>query len=394
MGRKKIKQSSIDKRIEKIYNTPNQPGSYAGLSSVYHSVNRDKENKYIPKSRVLKWLKSNRSYSMYEVPRRKFKRRKVVVSGLGVQWQADLVDMRLSKDDKFDVVRQNQLKPEDQGKSKIPGATFFLSIIDVFSKFAYVRPLLTKEGINVTQAFEDIKKAGAKLPIKLQTDKGTEFRNSHFRSWCEKNGISHFHSEDDTMKGQIVERLNYEIEKKIHKYFAANLTVRWVDVVQELTESYNKTYNRNIGMAPSEVTYDNQHEVFQQLHPPEPLTIPKAQMRYKIGDYVRLAAKKGVFDRGYKSQWSPEVFTVADVQQTGNGQIVIYRVNDLNKEPIIGTFYYHELRAATKPGYIIDYVISTKGDKSLVKWLDRPDSSNSYVENKHLKKFANKDSLL
>ncbi len=58
--------------------------------------------------------------------------------------------------------------------------TFLLTSIDVFSKYAWARPLKNKTGKEVTKAFEFVLKEN-RMPQKLQTDKGIKFFNKHFQ---------------------------------------------------------------------------------------------------------------------------------------------------------------------------------------------------------------------
>ena len=75
-----------------------------------------------------------------------------MVYGIDQQFQADLVDMSA------------YAKENDNIK-------FIITIIDVFSKYAWTRVLRNKSACEVTKAFLSVLKEG-RVPIKLQTDKG------------------------------------------------------------------------------------------------------------------------------------------------------------------------------------------------------------------------------
>ena len=64
--------------------------------------------------------------------------------------------------------------------------------------------------------------------------------------------------------------------------------------------SYNNTFYRNIGMAPSEVNATNQEEVWQRLYGYESVGIPK----YRVGDCVRISNAKRQFKKGYMANWT------------------------------------------------------------------------------------------
>lgn len=123
-----------------------------------------------------------------------------MVSGIDDQWQADLVDVRA-------LSRYNR------------GFQFLLTCIDIFSKYAWVIPLKNKTGISLTKAFKQILKSGRR-PLKLQTDKGSEFFNRNVKQFLEQHHIHLFATHDET-KASIVERFNRTFKEKMWKYFTA-----------------------------------------------------------------------------------------------------------------------------------------------------------------------------
>ena len=63
--------------------------------------------------------------------------------------------------------------------------------------------------------------------------------------------------------------------------------------------------------------------------------------KFKIGDHVRISNYKNIFAKGYKPNWSEEVFIITKIKNTVSWTYVI---NDLNGEEIIGAFYKKELQ--------------------------------------------------
>ena len=79
------------------------------------------------------------------------------MAGIDAQWQADLADMQA-------IARQNK------------GARYLLTVIDVFSKCAWVAEVKLKDAAVVTKAFSQILNAAAPHhPNRLQTDKTMSF---------------------------------------------------------------------------------------------------------------------------------------------------------------------------------------------------------------------------
>ena len=87
--------------------------------------------------------------------------RKYLVHDIDDQWQADLADVSA-------ISRYNN------------GHRFILTVIDIFSRYAWARPLKSKHGIGVAKAFKSIFDEG-RIPKRIQTDQGTEFENRHVK---------------------------------------------------------------------------------------------------------------------------------------------------------------------------------------------------------------------
>ena len=97
---------------------------------------------------------------------------------------------------------------------------FMLTCIDILSKYAWVRVLRNKSGVEVTKAFESILKEG-RVPKKLQSDRGTEFFNNSFQGLMKKHNIVHF-ATGTGQKASICERFNKMLRNKMWKYFTAD----------------------------------------------------------------------------------------------------------------------------------------------------------------------------
>jgi hypothetical protein len=63
--------------------------------------------------------------------------------------------------------------------------------------------------------------------------------------------------------------------------------------------------------------------------------------KFKVGDRVRIYSYKTKFDKGYKHNWTTEIFVVSEVRPTNP---ITYKVKDLDGEDIIGSFYTQELQ--------------------------------------------------
>lgn len=282
----------------------------------------------------------------------KFKKRKVFARGVDKIWGADLVDIR-----SFSKFNQ--------------GVQYLLMLIDVFSKYGWIQPLNNKTGVEVANALKRVFKD--RKPEQLWVDKGTEFYNRHVQS------IVTLYSTENEEKSSIVERWNRTIKEKMFKYFSANSTRKYIDVLQNMVKNYNETVHSSIKMTPIEASKkENENRVWINLYGfPKPGQEPK----FSVGDKVRITKKKKTFEKGYTPRWTEEVFEITEVQYTNPPT---YKLKDWKGEKIIGSFYELELQKTRQDMFRIEKVLRKKGNKMLVKWLGYPDSFNSWIDSKHV----------
>ena len=239
--------------------------------------------------------------------------------------------------------------------------TYILTIIDVFSKYAWAIPIKKKTGEEITKAFKNIFKN--RYPKKLQTDKGLEFINKNTKALFKEYDINWFSTENET-KAQVVERFNRTLKSKMFKYFSQNNTRKWIDILDDLLYNYNHSYHRSIKMTPIEGSKDiNSKTVYNNLFPSEK-TIKK-KPKYQVDDRVRISKKRKSFVKGYLPNFTDEVFIITEVLKTNP---ITYKLKDLNNEDIIGTFYEKELVKYDHEMYEIEEVIKKLKGKVLVKW--------------------------
>ena len=137
----------------------------------------------------------------------------------------------------------------------------------------------------------------------MQTDRGTEFYNRTFQRWVKDHGIDHFFTEGDA-KAAVVERVNGTLKERLYRYFTATNTLRFDDELPQLVQGYNATRHRSIGMAPQDVTWDNEEAVWRRLYEKR-LKEKRAKAKLKVGDRVFLTRfivplKKGICPVGAK----------------------------------------------------------------------------------------------
>ena len=300
--------------------------------------------------------------------RRKFQKRVVFAKGVDEIWAADLVDM--------------------QSFSKYNnGFKYILMIIDVFSKYGWAIPLKTKNGIGVANALRTIFIKN-KPPTMLWTDDGKEFFNKDVSKVLIKNHVKLCSTKNEE-KASVAERWNRTIKTQMWKYFSANNTKRYVDILQKLIDKYNNTKHRSIGCTPSVAREPASYkQVFDKLYKnkfEERLKAP----RFRVGDLVRISKKKKTFEKGFTPNWTEEVFTINKVKTT---KPPTYTIQDMKGDPIEGSFYGAELQKSTQDIYRIEKIIKKRlmkdgNREALVKWKGYDNKFNSWVPLSELKRL-------
>ena len=170
-----------------------------------------------------KALAAEESYTLHRPVRYHFSRWQTIMSGPGEQLQCDLVDC---------ITR------------------YLFCCIDVFSKYAWARPLTSKRGTETAGAMQTIlddMQDGP--PLAVQSDKGTKMCAVPFQRLLESRDIHFFTSENDDIKCAVVERFQRTLQGMIHRQMMANRTRHSVDVLLALLRTYNSTHHSAIGMA-------------------------------------------------------------------------------------------------------------------------------------------------
>jgi Integrase core domain len=352
----------MNRILSNIYYNVQHPASYSTVDKLWEATKRK-----FSKHSIQDWLASQEAYTLHKPRDLHFSRSRYFVPNMNNLFQADLCDMRA-------LATHN-------GK-----VNYILTVIDVFCKKAWAVPLKKKTAESIIVAFKRV--FADRKPKYLQTDKGKEFLNSKFQTYLKKLGIRFYTTNNPDVKASVVERFNRTLKTKMFKYFTHANTYKYVDVLSSLVASYNSSVHSAIGIAPVEVTLDNQIDVYHYLYSGngryKHTSHVKKGAAFHVGDLVRITREKYVFEKGYEKNWSTEVFVISKVLHTFP---VRYKVKDLRHEDISGSFYKQELQKVVlkkDAAHKIDKVISSRGvgasRQLYVKWQGYPDKFNSWIK--------------
>jgi len=193
-------------------------------------------------------------------------------------------------------------------------------------------------------------------------------------------------SENDDVKAALVERFNRTIKDRMYKYFTANNTYRWIDVLPKLIENYNNTIHRTIKMKPIDVKEKDLLKLKSILYPQE-----KAKpMQLDVGDHVRISESKTPFRKGYLPNWSIEIYKIITKYKRTRP---VYEIADFNGVKLHGKFYAEELVKTEVPDeFHIEKIIRAKKERNgkmkyLVKWVGYDSTYNSWIDQSDMRKL-------
>jgi transposase InsO family protein len=355
----------MDEYLKAIYYDAARPGSYSGVVKLWQAVKRDGNPRKLKFRDVKSWLAKQYTYSMHKTFSDKFPREKIIVGEINEIVDTDLMDMS-----KFS--RKND------------GTKYLAVFIDLFSRFLRVEPMRTKTGQDMLQA---MKRAidGIQPKIKtMRSDRGSEYLAGPVQEYLKAQGINHIVTYN-VYHANYAERVIRTIKSKIHRFMTKHQSHRYIDSLQDIVKSYNDSRHSSIGTAPSQVTPDNQQELYEKLYLPIELERENTEVKYRfrIGDKVRIAAARHPFKKGHDQQWTEEIFIV-DKRVASHPPR--YHLIDQMHETIRGTYYEQELQDANdhdgvfKVEKVLRYRIKDGKRQALVLWLGYPEKFRSWID--------------
>lgn len=175
------------------------------------------------------------------------------------------------------------------------------------------------------------------------------------------------------------------------RYMTHKQTRRWIDILSDITASYNSTYHRSIYRVPRSVKAEDSVDLWKLQYASQPKSTAARKpsisrvrgFKYKIGDLVRVSFLRRAFQREYDERWSRELFVVNE-RFISDG-IPQYRLKDYSGEVVSGTFYENQLKKAYEQyRYLVETVLRTRkrgGRKELlVRWRGWPSKYDSWID--------------
>ena len=300
-------KSSQHKLLEKRYSS--------GFSA-YGSIANLQKASGLPKKTVVKFLETKAAHTKYQTYKKRFPRLKVIAYRINEIWSIDLAYVdKLSKYNN--------------------GINYLLVAVDVLSRYLRVEPLKTKHAKECSAAFARMIKK--KQPEKVWSDKGTEFKGA-FNLFCKQRGIETYTTQSET-KSAFAERNIRSLKNIIYKYLEDKWTWKYIDKLPDFVNTINSRVNRVTKLSPNKVF--KKHEPFLISLIVQNSAALLRKPRLTTGDYVRIAKPDIPFRKGYKQNYTNEVFEIDRIATLSPPS---YNLIDVEGEKISGKFYEQELR--------------------------------------------------
>jgi transposase InsO family protein len=188
-----------------------------GRDKLYFILKRKYGDRAPTQKAINDWLINQKVHQLH---RRQFKSQTITpirnVRVPNQMWQADLVDMGS--------------KPDN-------GYKWILTVVDIFSKYAYARAMRNKEKQTVATAMADILRT--QKPRLLQTDNGSEFIASNFQALLRRYNVKHITGLAGRAFSQgNIERWNGTVKAVIGRLWTARKQKKWVADLPQIVDNY------------------------------------------------------------------------------------------------------------------------------------------------------------
>ena len=187
---------------------------------------------------------------------------------------------------------------------------YWLVVIDVYSRFVWVKLMKNKSGNLVKKKFEEIlKDPKVTVPVKIQTDKGGEFEKIK-KELSPIYGFTFYHTYNREIKASIVEAAIKTLKLMVRRVIGVTQNKTYVKAMKIIVDAYNTSPHHGIGgLMPKEVYKGKKRKQLQYFKYKSHFQISKpTKVVFRPGDRVRVALFRKTFEKSSLQRWGREVF--------------------------------------------------------------------------------------
>ena len=285
---------------------------YTQGAAAYGSVRNLAKASRLPLSKVRQFLHSKDSYTKFTLAARKFKRMRAFARFRNENWCMDLAYV-------------DKLAKENNG------VKYLLVRQDLFDRTVNAKGMKTKDSQETVKTFLCLI-TKRNRPKKIWVDKGTEFAGA-FEKFCTAEGIPVYSTMSET-KAAFAERTIRSLKNILYRYME-DFGYKYIHKLPHVVTTLNSRRNCSIDMRPNIVKNCDfmsilYSKVLREFKKPT----------FKIGDRVQISMYDLQFCKGYKSQFTREVFEIVAITTK---KPPTYTIKDEQDEIIEGKFYQKEL---------------------------------------------------
>ena len=214
----------------------------------------------------------------------------------------------------------------------------------------------------------------------------------------------------------ISERAIYKLKLALTKFILHRNTARYIDNLQQIVDSVNRTYHTGLGTTPY-IAWHARGDQFAQIFmhqywDPERFKKPKGEEKrlskakirdrvkrtmrpryhFKMTDIVRIAlddSNDKLTHKAYSVKWSNETFTI-ETRRMLEG-VDYYTIKDARNEVLSSSFHFSELQKVTVPDdpvFKISRIIKRKRVRGetwcYISWVGYGPRENSWIKQKDI----------
>ena len=284
---------------------------YTQGAAPYGSVRNLAKARRLPVSKFRQFLHSEASFTKFTLAARNFKIMRAFARFRNEIWCTDLAYVdKLAKEDngiKYLLVRQ-----------------------DLFDRTIEIKGLKRKDSQESVKAFSSMI-TKRNRPRKIRVDKGTKFAGT-FKKFSAAEGIQVYSTMSET-KAAPAERLILSFKNILYR-FMEDFGYKCIHKLPQFITTYSRR-NSSIDMRPNTV---KNCDIMSILYS-KPLREFKTPT-FKVGDRVRISKYNLPFRKGYKPQFTRQVFEIVAL---ATRKPLTYTIKDEQGEVIPGIFNQKEL---------------------------------------------------